>query len=150
MWYNLYYIYTINGWECGFSYYQPHIQSGLPSVLWLWNWPSVSTGLSEETVNCNMSLTLLLGFKFHLKLDILVIFLNLSNIDLCRSKMVGKLLDNVYCIIGVSILLLCHWYVSKIQFYLLIFPWVKNIKLYNINRSRTFVEAMRSMKLSKV
>ena len=39
--------------------------------------------------------------------------------------MVAKLLEYVYCIIRVSIVLLCNWYVPKIQFDLMIFPFVK-------------------------
>ena len=36
--------------------------------------------------------------------------------------MAAKLLEYVYHIISVSIVFLCHWYVLKIQFYLMIFP----------------------------
>ena len=56
------------------------------------------------------------------KKDILVIFQNFSNINVWRSIVVAKGLKYVCRIIIVYKVLLCHWYVPKIQFYLMIFP----------------------------
>ena len=53
-------------------------------------------------------LTLLIGFMFYLKYDILVIFLNLLIICLGKSLTVAKLLEYVHHIIGVSLMFLCH------------------------------------------
>ena len=52
-------------------------------------------------------------------------FLGFSNIDIWRSIMLDKLLEYVYCTIGVSVVLLCRWYVPKIHFYLYIFQGKK-------------------------
>ena len=74
--------------------------------------------------------TLLLGFTFYLKYDILVIFLISSNIDVWRSIIVAKFLEYVYFIIRISIVLLWHCYVPKIQFYFMIYSLVKKTSTF--------------------
>ena len=86
-----------------------------------------------------------------------MIFKIFSNIDVLRSIIVVNFLEYVYCIIRISILLLRHCYVPKIQFYLMIFSLVKKISTFfhfncvlQLNISHACVEAMKSMNLSKV
>ena len=71
-------------------------------------------------------LTLLLGFTFYLKYDILVLSdFSSSNIDVWRSILVAKFLEYVFCIIRIFLVLLWHCYVPEIQFSLIIFSLVK-------------------------
>ena len=63
--------------------------------------------------------TLSVGFTFYLKKDFLVIFFNFFYIDVWWSITIAKLLEYVSRIVRVYIVLLCHWYLPKIQFYLM-------------------------------
>ena len=63
-------------------------------------------------------------------------------------------LQYVHPIVKVSIMLLCHWFVPKIQFNLMIFPWVRKTSTFltsnlSLHRSYACIEGVRSMKLSR-
>ena len=59
-----------------------------------------------------------------------VIFLNFSKLYVWRSIIVAKFLEYVYRIIRIFLVLLCHCYVPKIQFYLRIFSLVKKTSTF--------------------